>query len=308
MTWNPLRLPDLTGRTYAITGATGGIGYFAAEQLAAAGAEVVLASRSAEKLRQASNTINERVPEAVTHPVQIDLMSLTSVAEAAVQLTGFPRLDGIFLNGGPMQFSGKARTEDGLPLMLGTHVVANFALLSRLLPFLNERGNESGYARIVHASTGFVKQFPMRLDDPGHTPRTGIAAYVKAKTATEIFAHELDRRIRAADLRVSSVLTHPGVGVDAKTPQRTGIRDQTVRYQRNPYTPWAQGKDAATWSGVRALADPQVQGGEYYGPARGLRGKPIQIETNPATANPPSDVASTVWSYLAEAGGAGSIL
>ncbi|GAB2510304.1 hypothetical protein GCM10027064_04700 [Microbacterium petrolearium] len=50
MSWNPDRLPDLRGRVYAVTGATGGIGYFAAEQLAAAGAEVVLVSRSAAKL------------------------------------------------------------------------------------------------------------------------------------------------------------------------------------------------------------------------------------------------------------------
>lgn len=308
MTWDPHRLPDLAGRIYAITGATGGIGYFAAEQLAAAGAEVVLASRSAEKLDRASATLKERAPRAVTHQVQIDLASLTSVEEAADRFAAFPRLDGIFLNGGPMQFSGRTRTEDDLPLLLGTHVVANVALISRLLPFLTERGSGPSDGRIVHASTSFVKQFPMRLDDLGRTPRTGIAAYIKAKTATEVFAYELDRRIRAAGLPVSSILTHPGVGVDAKTPHRTGIRDETVQYQRNPYTPWAQGKDAAAWSGVRALTDPHAQGGEYYGPARGARGEPIRIEANPATAHPASDIASDVWSYLADASGTGSKL
>lgn len=94
MTWNPHRLPDLAGRTYAITGGTGGIGYFAAEQLAAAGAEVVLASRSEEKLRRASLTLREHVPEAVTHELMIDLTSLKSVEAAAEHLASFPRLDG----------------------------------------------------------------------------------------------------------------------------------------------------------------------------------------------------------------------
>lgn len=308
MAWNPHRLPDLTRRVYAVTGATGGIGYFAAEQLAAAGAEVVLASRSAEKLRRASAAIEERVPDAVTHHVQVDLTSLASVAAAAERLAAFPRLDGIFLNGGPMQFSGKALTEDGLPLLLGAHVVANVALVSRLLPHLSEQGSEHGHSRIVHASTGFVKQFPMRVDALDRTPRTGIAAYVKAKTATEVFAYELDRRIRAAGLSVSSIVTHPGVGVDAKTPHRTGIRDETVRYQRNPYTPWAQGKDAAAWSGVRALTDPHAEGGEFYGPARGIRGAPIRIDANQATANPVPGIAANVWSYLADASGTGSVL
>ena len=58
MTWNPAHLPDQTGRTIVVTGATAGIGYFAAEQLAAAGADVVLASRSAAKLRVAEDAGN----------------------------------------------------------------------------------------------------------------------------------------------------------------------------------------------------------------------------------------------------------
>lgn len=308
MAWNPHRLPDLVGRVYAITGATGGIGYFAAEQLAAAGAEVVLASRSAEKLRRASAAIEERVPDAVTHHVQIDLTSLASVAAAADQFAALPSLDGIFLNGGPMEFSGKARTQDGLPLLLGAHVVANAVLISRLLPFLSEQRTEPRRGRVVHASSSFVKHFPMRLDHLDRTPRTGIAAYVKAKSATEVFAYELDRRIRAAGLPVSSILTHPGVGVDAKTPRRTGIRDETVRYQRNPYTRWAQGKDTAAWSGVRALTDPHAQGGEYYGPTHGARGEPIRIDANPATANPPPRIAAKVWSDLTDLSGIGSIV
>ena len=43
MTWNPARPPTQAGRTMVVTGATAGIGYFAAEQLAAAGADVAAA-------------------------------------------------------------------------------------------------------------------------------------------------------------------------------------------------------------------------------------------------------------------------
>src|SRR5699024_3177313 len=230
--------------------------------------------------------------------------SLASVAAAAERLAAFTRLDGIFLNGGPMQFSGKGRTVDGLPPLLGSHVVANVVLVSWLLPLLSEQGSEPGRGRIVHASSSFVKLLPMRLDNLDRMPRTGIAAYVKAKAATEVFAYELDRRIRAAGLPVSSILTHPGMGVDAKTPRRTGVRDETVRYQRSPYVLWAQGKDAAAWSGVRALTDPSAQGGEYYGPARGTRGEPIRIDTNSASANPTSANAADVWSQVTDLSGA----
>jgi NAD(P)-dependent dehydrogenase (short-subunit alcohol dehydrogenase family) len=307
MDWDPGRLPDLTGRVYAITGATAGIGYFAAEQLAAAGAEVVLASRSPAKLQRAGEAIREQVPGAVTHHVPIELASLASVASAAERLEALPRLDGIFLNGGPMRFSRSARTEDGLPLMLGTHVVANVALVARLLPFLVGQGTDRP-ARIVHASSGFVQRFPTGVTDLDRTPRTGVGAYVKAKTATEVFAFELDRRLRAAGLPLASIVTRPGVGVDAKTPRRPGIRDETVPYQRNPYTPWAQGKDATAWSGVRALVDPGAVGGDHYAPAGGTRGEPVRVPTDPRTATPAPGTAERVWSRLAEMAGAESRL
>ncbi|WP_406031382.1 SDR family NAD(P)-dependent oxidoreductase [Nocardioides sp. NBC_00163] len=303
MTWDPIHLPDLRGRVYAVTGATGGIGYFAAEQLASAGAEVVLASRSPEKIGVAAAAIRGQVPGAATTSVAFDLTSLASVAEGAEQLAALPRLDGIFLNGAPMQLSGASTTKDGLPLITGAHAVANFGLVARLLS-VRAAGPSAvdDPLRIVHASTGFVRRFRMDVSDPRATPRTGIAAYVKAKTLTEIFGYELDRRLRAAGLPVASILTHPGVGVDAKTPQRAGIREGRIGYRCNPFTPWAQGKDAAAWSGVRALVDRDAVGGDYYGPEKAA-GRPVRLAPLPHTIDPGREVAARVWEALEELSG-----
>lgn len=304
MNWNPDRLPDQTGRTVVVTGATAGIGYFAAEQLAAAGADVVLASRSASKLRRAEASIRGQVPGPSVRSVVIDLASLDSVARAADELRELPRIDGILLNGGAMSGGRGATTSDGLPVMLGTHVVANVRLIADLLPALIETGEASGDAsRIVHTSTGFVSQFRVGVDDLSVTPRTWIAAYTKAKTATEVFAFELDRRLRDAHLPVASLVVRPGVGVDAKTPERAGIRDASTPYQRNPYTPWAQGKDTAAWSAVRALTDPDAQGGEYYAPAGRLRGLPVRVEPLARTHTPAPGTAESVWGQLEELAG-----
>ncbi|MCX7523044.1 SDR family NAD(P)-dependent oxidoreductase [Microbacterium sp. STN6] len=299
MTWDPAHLPDQTGRTLAVTGATAGIGYFAAEQLAAAGARVVLASRSAAKLETARASILEHVPGARLETVVVDLASLASVARAAEQLSALDRLDGILLNGGVMTARRRETTEDGLPLMMGTHAVANVALVAGVLPALAEAGRRGGTpARIVHTSSGFVHRYSAPVDDLLRTPRLAIAAYTQAKTATEMFAFELDRRLRASGAPVASIVSRPGVGVDARTPARAGIRDATTRYQRNPYTPWAQGKDTAAWSAVRALTDPSAQGGEYYGPAGALRGLPVLVEPNARTAMPEGDLAERVWTQL----------
>lgn len=183
-------------------------------------------------------------------------------------------------------------------------MISNVRLLAGILPSLIATGEAEGVAsRIVHTSTGFVSQFRLDVDDVRATPRSAIAAYTKAKTVTEVFAFELDRRLRAAGLPVASLVVRPGVGVDAKTPERIGIHDASTPYRRNPYTPWAQGKDTAAWAAVRALADPAAQGGEYYAPAGRLRGLPLRVEPLARTHTPPAELAQSVWDQLEELAG-----
>lgn len=301
MTWTPTAVPEQSGRTIVVTGSTAGIGYFAAEQLATAGAHVVLASRSTDKLDLARRAILAHVPDAAVSAVTIDLASLASVDRAAEELAALARIDGILLNGGSMILRRGGRTVDSLPMLLGTHVIANVRLLDRLQPALvaSAAANDR-HGRIVHASTGFVKGMRFSLDDVLAVPATGIGAYTKAKTVTEVYAYELDRRFRADGTPLASIVAHPGIGVDAKTPMRSGVHDDSTPRKRNPYTPWAQGKDAAAWSAVRALTDPEMRGGQYVGPAGGVRGLPELHEPLAHTAHPTAGTADRVWDQLAK--------
>ena len=47
--WTPVRMPDITGKTYVITGATAGSGKEAAKHLIANGGSVVMLNRNPEK-------------------------------------------------------------------------------------------------------------------------------------------------------------------------------------------------------------------------------------------------------------------
>ena len=62
-----------------VTGGNAGIGYFAAEQLASAGAEVVIGSRDPAKAEAAKTAIRSRVAGAKVEHVRLDLADLASV-------------------------------------------------------------------------------------------------------------------------------------------------------------------------------------------------------------------------------------
>jgi NAD(P)-dependent dehydrogenase (short-subunit alcohol dehydrogenase family) len=303
MSWDPLRLPDLRDRTYAVTGATAGIGYFAAEQLAGAGAHVVLLGRNPAKLSAAQASLAAHARAGTSSTIVLDLADLEDVRRGADQLAAVDRLDAILLNGGSMDMGRSERTVDGHPMLLATHVLANLALIAGTLPVLVASGTPERPARVVHTSTGYVRRFPTRPDDVASAPRVAIAAYTKAKALTEVVAVELDRRLRAAGTPVLSLLSRPGVGVDAKTPRRAGIHDESTRRRRNPYTLWAQGKDTAAWSAVRALTDPSARGGEYFAPEGAFRGAPV-VDREPTAAAALSETESArIWDELSRLAG-----
>jgi NAD(P)-dependent dehydrogenase (short-subunit alcohol dehydrogenase family) len=298
MPWNPTALPDQTGRTHLVTGATAGIGYFAAEQLAAAGAAVVLAGRSAERLARAKASIQREAPGTDVRTIRLDLASLASVRDAADELSDDRRVDGIFLNGGAM--TDGPDTQDGLPLLLSTHVIANIAFVERLLPKLIRDAAHGAPIRIVHASTGFVHRFRRDIDDVLAPQRGFLRGYTHAKTVAELYAYDLDRRLRGDSAAISSIVAHPGIGVDARTPAREGVYDPRTQRRRNPFTPWAQGKDAAAWPAVRALTDPAIGGGAYLGPVNGRRGLPAILEPLTHTAHPDPTRMARVRTQLLE--------
>ena len=84
--WSAADIPELTGRTAIVTGASGGIGYEIAAVLAARGAQVVLTSRSADRGIQAGGLIGQRAPGASTEARVLDLASLKSVRQFAAWL------------------------------------------------------------------------------------------------------------------------------------------------------------------------------------------------------------------------------
>lgn len=251
-----------------VTGGNAGIGYFVAEQLASAGAEVVIGSRDPAKAETAKAAIRSRVSGAKVDHVRLDLADLAQVA------TVDPGpLDAVVCNAGVMLDQPPRReTPAGHELMFGTNHLGHFALVAQLLPLL------APDARVV--TTGSFAAKSAKLDfadlqsERDYVPKR---AYERSKLAQMLFALELDRRLREAGSKQLSVVAHPGGALDSLTPSRPPVHVRTTgQWLRGlPARALLQGKDAGARPAVRAVLGPDVTGGQLWGPrVVGLRGRP----------------------------------
>jgi NAD(P)-dependent dehydrogenase (short-subunit alcohol dehydrogenase family) len=120
----------------------------------------------------------------------------------------------------------------------------------------------------------------IRLDDlQSEHGYSAWPAYNSSKLANVMFALELDRRSKTAGLPVLGVAAHPGL---AKTnlfsagPQSSGFNPaNTVMALGIKII--GQSAEAGALGQLRAATDPEVNGGEYYGPTSfgGARGAPV---------------------------------
>lgn len=289
--WDPLHLPSQAGKTFVVTGGNAGIGYFISEQLAGAGAHVVIASRNPQRAAAARQAIAGQVPGASLGTIPLDLSSLAGIARSAAAISALDRVDGVIENAGVMAMPARASTtEDGFELMFGATYLGNFALSALVLPALARTPG----SRLVTTGSGLVDRARADLTDLAapmpRGPRLLAAGklYQKAKTAIEVFTYELDRRLRAAHLEVAAIVSRPGMALDSKSPQRPGVLTHR-RGQRFGEPLWGvigQSKQSAAWPAVRAATDPDASGGQLWTPRTSVQGPPTRYDPAPVLLDP----------------------
>ncbi len=298
MTWLADSLPDQTGKVVVVTGANSGIGYFTSEQLAAAGAHVVLACRSRERGHAALTAIRGRVRGASVELLDLDTTEPESIRAASDVLAARGRLDALVENAGMVHPPAKRETDArGNELVLSTNVLGHFALTALLYPTLARTPG----ARVVSLGSLSSRLSTFRIDDLQLVREyTGWRAYAQSKIAVQAFGFELDRRLRLARSGVTSLVAHPGYSTSGRTPGIRGVNEPTrmTRFVDNLQAAGTQGKDRGAWPIVRAVTDPDARGGDYWGPRYLTRGVPTR-QTPTWTSSDPR-VGARLWSRLEE--------
>ncbi len=298
--WDPENLPDLSGRTFLVTGATAGLGYFASEQLARAGAQVLMTGRNPNRLADARAAVYRRIPEAEDRidTLLLDTSNLGSVRAAAATAMTRGRLDGLLLNAGIVHPAPtRVTTMDGNEVVFATNVLGHFALGGELLPALAEASARMVWVGSISTSIWSYDPADPQLAE-GYTP---WRAYVQSKVATAVLGLEADRRLRAAGVPVASIVVHPGYSIGGRTPGILGVNEpsRVKRFLDNLQSPIAQSKEQGAWSLVRALVDPDAAGGDVFGPRYVLRGTPRHARTTAIAKR--AELATRLWEFCERA-------
>jgi len=266
-----LTVPDLSGKLAVVTGSNSGLGLGVSKRLAAAGADVVMAIRNRAKGEAAAAEIRAAVPDAKLTCKSIDLSSLASVAALGEELNAERRpIDILVNNAGVMQPPQRDTTSDGFELQFGANHLGHFALTAHLLPLLRAAGD----ARVVSLSSLAARLGGINFDDPNfERSYSANSAYSQSKSATLMFALELDRLSRQHGWGLVSNAAHPGLcktnlqisGPSHGRAKPTALaRFYQFSWRFMPFM-W-QEVDEGILPVLYAAADPHARGGVFYGP------------------------------------------
>jgi retinol dehydrogenase-12 len=246
---------DQDGRTFLVTGATGGIGLVTARELAARGATVFITARSPAKGRAALDELRAATGSERVQLLSLELGDLGSVracANAFLQ-SGEP-LHGLINNAGLAGQRGI--TASGFELAFGSNHIGTFLLTDLLTPRLRE----SAPGRIVNvASEGHYKAKGIDFEAVRRKTRTRTAfpEYCVSKLANVLHAAELGRRLEGSGVTTYSL--HPGaVATDVWRSIPWPIRPLMTRRMLSP----EQGARTTLY----CATSPEVadQTGDYY--------------------------------------------
>lgn len=273
-------VPDQTGRTIVVTGASSGLGRVTAQVLAARGARVLIAVRDLDKGRAAAASMRGEVVVR-----RLDLADLGSVREFAAEVT--EPVDVLINNAGVMA-TPLGRTADGFELQLGTNHLGHFALTNLLLPRIRGRV-------VTVASTGH-RSGTIDLDDLNwdRRPYRPMGAYAQSKLANLLFTAELQRRLTGAGSDVLATAAHPGMAAT----NLLGHLDEQPSLRRRLMLAATRrlaqsDADGALPTLYAAVAD--VPGGAYAGPRGPLQnGGGARLVGRSRTARD-GDLAQRLW-------------
>ena len=270
----------MDGKTCLITGASDGIGYVAARELARMGARVIAVGRNAAKTHAAAMRIIDETKNGDVSYFVADLSSQLDVHRLARQVKErTPQLDVLLNNAGAI-FLSKQTSIDGFEMTFALNHMGYFLLTNLLLDQLMQ----SVPSRIINVSSsshGSPGRFLLQ-ELPRPVSNRGYRAYGRSKLCNILFTYELARRLEGTGVTVNAL--HPGL-VRTNIARNNGVLGRVVNFFIGARGVSAeQGADTL----VYLASSPEVEGisGRFFVNRRDVASSRLSYDT---------DLASGLW-------------
>ena len=197
----------LTGRVALITGANTGIGRVTARELAAQGARVFIACRSATRAQPVIDEIRAATGQAAVEGLALDLGDFASIRACAKAFLALDLPLHLLINNAGLA-GARGLTASGFEMAFGVNHLGHFLLTQLLL----DRIRRSAPARIVSvASKAHYRATGIDWNALRQSTRaiTGFPEYATSKLANVLYSAELGRRLAGSGVTTYSL--HPGV-------------------------------------------------------------------------------------------------
>lgn len=191
---------DLTGKIAIVTGGNAGIGLETVKVLAAAGATVIVPARDIKKAKNNLQGVTNVELE------EMDLADPDSINAFAQKFIDSGRPLHLLINNAGIMWVPLRRDIRGIESQLAVNYLGQFQLTAAFWPALKSANG----ARVVNVSSHGHHFAPFHFEDPNFLQRDyeTLQAYGQSKTASNLFALELDQRGR--DFQVRAFSLHPG--------------------------------------------------------------------------------------------------
>lgn len=246
ITWRPLSA-DFTGKTWVVTGATGGIGRAIVAGAASHGATVIALARSREKLAE---LVRETKGPGRVLPLEVDLALVADTRRAAAELVARRTpLDALVNNVGVL-LDDLSVTAEGFETSYATNLLTHWVLTEALLA----GGALTPNATVIEMSSGGMYNAPMMLDYMGmKEPRkyNGVYAYAVHKRGQAELIKYWHGRHATRGMRF--YVMHPGWA------DTQGVKTAMPNFRRrlkSVLRDSAQGADTALWLAATRPAEP----------------------------------------------------
>jgi NAD(P)-dependent dehydrogenase (short-subunit alcohol dehydrogenase family) len=251
-------MSSMKGKRVLITGPTSGVGKEIAVQLAALGAELILACRDIKKGNKTAAEITKRTGSIKLAVMKIDTSSQKSIHEFAREFhRKYRRLDVLVNNAaGNRGTLPKVNSVDGIELTFATNVLGYFLLTNELLDVLKR----SAPSRIVNVASEYASD--LDLDDLQFESRKfeSFRAYAQSKACDRMLTWAFARRLNGSGVTANAMT--PGLITETGLYRNAEPELITRLTQYSGGRTSVQGADTAVW----LASSPEMEGisGKFF--------------------------------------------